>query len=214
MNRSLLTVLLIAGLVLVGSAWAQDVEDELHQITGFRSAQFGMTADQVREAIRRDFQIESSAIQEIDNVDEATRILSITVPAMEPGPGAAEVYYILGATSQRLMHINVVWATSDSPRAAERDHIGIAGMQLARYFSERNWKPDGAVSGVSNAPGEVLLFAGVDPDDAGVTVLVSGIPITDAAGNVMTPEGQALLRVSYMQRFGQPDTVSVDAGQF
>lgn len=205
---------LVTGLVLTmtGNSCAQ--EDELHRITGFRSAQFGMNADEVRTAIRRDFQVDDAAIQEIENIDEATLVLTITVPQLEPGPGPAEIYYILGASSQRLMHINVVWSTSETPSDEERNHIGIAGMQLARYFSARQWKPDGTLTGLVSNPGEVVVFVGVDPNDSGVEVLVRGIPVTGPGGNTRTPDGQALLRLSYMQRVGRPDVIEVQEGNF
>lgn len=212
MKRMLHFLLFTLGLAMTQSGLAQG--DDLHRITGFRSASFGMSAGDVRAAIQRDFGLEAKAIREVHNAREATTVLAISVPELEPGPGAADIYYILGATSQRLMHVNVVWSTSDTPSDSERDHIAIAGMQLTRYFTERNWKPDGMVSGVSLEAGEVLLFAGVDPTDAGVEVLVNGVTTTSAEGETTTPSGPASLRVSYMQRMGQPDVVSVDEGAF
>ena len=209
-----LFVFLLLGFGTVMSMAANAQDGELHRVTGFRSAQFGMTADEVRAAIERDFGLTGAAIREIENEREATLVLNVTVPQLEPGPGPAEIYYILGALSQQLMHVNVVWSTPDDPSADERDRIGIAGMQLARYFTELNWKPDGWVTGVSDAPGEVLLFAGVDPRDAGVEVLVRGIPTTAADGSTFVPDEQALLRVSYTRRIGQPDVVEVREGQF
>ena len=60
----------------------------------------------------------------------------------------------------------------------------------------------------------VLLFAGVDPADAGVEVLVQGVTMTAADGNTTTPSGPASLRVSYMQNLGQPDVVKVGDDTF
>lgn len=212
MKRMLHFLLLTLGLSMTQAGLTQG--NELHRITGFRSAVFGMSAGEVRSAIRQDFGLEGTAIREVQNTREGTTILAISLPALEPGPGPAEIYYILGATTARLMHVNVSWSTSDTPRDSERDHIAIAGMQLSRYFTERNWKPDGMVTGVVLEAGEVLLFAGVDPTDAGVEVLVRGVTTTTAEGETTTPTGPASLHVSYMQRMGQPDVVRVEEGAF
>lgn len=195
-----------------GGALAQS--NELHRIHGFRSASFGMTIDEVEAAIEQDFGLTDEDVTLLENPVEATRILVATVPQMAPGPGEAQLFYIFGATSGRLMHVNVVWGTSDTPTEDERNHIAVAGMQLARYFSDLNWKPDGALVGVSAGPSEVMLFIGVDPMDAGVEVFVSGVPMTDSLGQEIVPDGPAILRISYSARYGQPDVVSVEPGDF
>lgn len=188
--------------------------DTFHYITGFRSAKWGMDEGEVRQAIAADFQIPDTSIGQFTNPDEATTVLVAELPSLSPGPGPAAVYYVFGATSNKLMHINVIWTTSDTPTDDERTHIAVAGMQLANYFSALRWKPDGAVTGVSLEPGEVLTFAGVDPDDAGVQVIVSGVPMTDADGNAIPPTGPAMLHISYSARFGAPDIVTVEPGTF
>lgn len=141
-------------------------------------------------------------------------VLIANLESLSPGPGPASVFYIFGATTGRLMHINVVWATSDTPTAQERNHIAVAGQQLARYFESLRWKPGGAVSGVSLNPGEVLTFAVVDPSNAGVQVIVSGVPMVDAQGNDVPVSGPAVLQISYMERIGAPDVVMVESGTF
>lgn len=118
------------------------------------------------------------------------------------------------ATSLTLTHVNVLWITSDSPSETERDHIGIAGMQLTRYFLERNWPPGNVRTGVMRDSGEVVPFVGMDSTGAGVEVLVKGIPVTDGGGQTTTPEGEAMLRVGYSSRYGSPDVIRVEPGEF
>lgn len=206
---------------LAGSVAAQEnsalpgaAAEPFHSITGFRSARWGMDEGQVREAIAADFGIPGTDIVTFTNPEEATTVLAAELPALSPGPGPATVYYVLGATSNKLVHINVIWVTSDAPTDEERTHVAVAGMQLANYFSALHWKPDGAVAGVSLAPGEVLTFAGVDPADAGVQVIVSGVPMTDEEGIPVPPTGPAMLHISYSARFGAPDIVVVEPGSF
>lgn len=187
---------------------------DYHYITGFRSARFGMDKTEVRAAIMQDFQVDEAAISEMVNLDQATTVLAVNLPNLSPGPGPASVFYIFGATTGRLMYINVVWATSESPSVQERDRIAVAGLQLAHYFENMKWKPEGAVSGVSLNPGEVLAFAGVDPDDAGVQVIISGVPMTDAEGHEVPVSGPAILQISYTARYGAADVITVESGAF
>ncbi|OUN01324.1 MAG: hypothetical protein BAA04_11710 [Firmicutes bacterium ZCTH02-B6] len=188
--------------------------DDYHRVTGFRSARFGMTAAEVRAAIQQDFGVPEEAIASMFNLDQGTLILGVQVPNLTPGPGPAQVYYIFGATTERLMYVNVVWTTSDEPTDQERERIVIAGLQLANYFQRLRWKPDGAVSNISINPGEVVAFAGVDPNDAGVQVIMLGVPMVDEEGNPVPLSGPAVLQVSYSARFGDPDVVTIEPGAF
>lgn len=219
--RYFLLVLLLAG-SFAGVAEAQQIggiaqtmqAEDYHYITGFRSAGFGMDKTEVRAAIMQDFQVNDAAISEIVNLEQATTVLTVNLPSLSPGPGPASVFYIFGATTGQLMYINVVWATSETPTVQERDRIAVAGLQLAHYFESLRWKPEGTVSSVSLNPGEVLTFAGVDPDDAGVQVIISGVPMTDAEGHDIPGSGPALLQISYTARFGAADVVTVESGAF
>lgn len=198
------TSLLVILLVTMGTGLSQAMAEELHQITGFRSAHFGMTPTQVRAAIHTDFGV-LTQIHPVTDEQQHTRELQLQLPTLSPGPGPARVSYKFDTETQILERIHVFWVTGDNPTSEQRDAMGIAGMQLARYFSALNWKPEGAITGVSMKAGEVLTFAGVDPSDAGVQVIVSGVPTTDSNGKTTTPEGRAQLLVSYMAYYGTAD---------
>lgn len=210
-----LVMLLVAGLVggVAPSALAQQGE-LYHYVTGFRSARWGMTRDEVREAIKKDFNVDDSEIGEMFNLDQGTLIMGVTVPSLSPGPGPASIYYIFGATSERLMYINVVWSTSDEPTDDERSRIIVAGLQLANYFQRLNWRPEAAASNISLEPGSVVAFAGVDPDGAGVQVIMLSVPMTDEEGTPVELSGPSILQVSYAARFGEPDVVTIEPGAF
>src|SRR5690606_23273295 len=145
---------------------------------------------------------------------------SVAVASMEPasclspGPGPASIYYIFGATSERLMYINVVWSTSDEPTDDERSRIIVAGLQLANYFQRLNWRPEAAASNISLEPGSVAAVAGVDPDGAGVQVIMLSVPMTDEEGTPVELSGPSILQVSYAARFGEPDVVTIEPGAF
>lgn len=211
-------ILLIVGgsAVAVGAQAAEQPTgmDDYHYITGFRSAHFGMNKAQVRAAIVRDFDVPEEAIEEILNLEQGTTVLAVAVPSLSPGPGPASIFYIFGATSGELNYINVIWSTSETPTDLERERIAVAGLQLAYYFQNLRWKPDGSVSGVSLNSGEVLTFAGIDPKDSGVQVIIAGVPVTDEAGNPIDVSGPATLQISYSAHFGAPDVATVEPGSF
>ncbi|MCD2511830.1 hypothetical protein [Comamonas endophytica] len=171
----------------------------LHQVDGFRSARFGMSLSQVKQAIAQDFKAGADALSEVDNPAEGTRIVLLRLAALEPGPGPAIVSYIFNQSTQQLRHINVVWQSGPAPSEAQRNQYAVAGVQLTRYFRELGWKPEGSVAAVANGPGSILLFAGIDPKDAMVEVVASGIPLSPGPNGqpAAVPSGPAQLRVSY-----------------
>lgn len=211
MKRPLIRLLLA---LAVGTAAAVPQAAVAQEVTGWRSARFGMSEAQVRQAILREFQVPPSAIVTLDNPAERTRVLSAVLPALEPGPGPATVSFILGASSRRLVHVNIAWQAGAS--AAERDRLSAAGILLARNFRERPWQPQAAVAGVREAPGVLVLFAGVDAKGSGVELRLSGVPIvgTDGTADLAAPPSTAELRISYAANVARPDIVRLPPGAF
>lgn len=209
-----LGVLMMSALSLQAmAADAGAAKPALFQINGFRSAQFGMTAEQVRAAIHRDFKPTAAEVQEFDNEVEKTRVVVVALPALEPGPGPASVSYILGASSRKLMHVNVLWSSSEQPSNDERAKISAAGLQLTQYFRQQAWKPDAATTAVPSGPNALVLFAGIDPKNAMVEVRLSGVAI--AGASAPPPSGPARLRVAYAATIGKQDVAApVKPGSF
>lgn len=216
MHKTLKRLSLMMMSALSLGAAAADVatpKPSLFQINGFRSALFGMTAEQVHAAIQRDFKPAPEAVKEFDNEVEKTRVLIVALPALEPGPGPASVSYILGASSRKLMHINVLWSSPDAPTDDERARIAAAGLQLANYFRQQAWKPKGVAIGVPSGPNGLLLFAGIDPKNAIVELRLSGVKVADDASP--PPSGPARLRLAYAFTIGQQDVAAgVKPGSF
>ncbi|MYN28489.1 hypothetical protein [Duganella levis] len=173
----------------------------LHVITGFRSAHFGMTEAEVRQAVQHDFPADAAGLRAFDNPTERTRVLAVGLLKLEPGPASAAVSYIFGATSHQLIQVNVVWTTGEQPSEQERAQIAAAGFQLTSYFRELTWEPGHTGSGASRAPGVLTLFTGVDSKNAVVEVRLSGV----AVGKAAQPAGPTQLRLAYAAKAGQPD---------
>lgn len=176
----------------------------VYEVAGFRSARFGMGDAEVRRAIAADFP--AATVTALDNPAEGTRVLVASVPHLTPAPGGADVSYVFGARSGRLMHVNVSWA-ADAPDAAAREQLAIAALQLARYFGEYTW-PATARDRLQ-ADGTMLAFAGRDAKGAAVELTARGLPVAFGAP---PPAGPARLQISYMANTGRPDVARVRAG--
>ncbi len=113
----------------------------------------------------------------------------------------------------RLMHVNVLWSSSEQPSNDERAKISAAGLQLTQYFRQQAWKPDAATTAVPSGPNALVLFAGIDPKNAMVEVRLSGVAI--AGASAPPPSGPARLRVAYAATIGKQDVAApVKPGSF
>jgi hypothetical protein len=189
-----------------------------YQITGFRSAKFGMTPADVRAAIAKDFG--EVTVQANANPAEGTSALQVDVARLDPGPGPAQITYIFGARSRNLAHINVVWVTRPDPTADERAAMLTAAVQLAHYFQTLPAPLKASLGPRRTGPNNLLLFAGVDETGAGVEVAVDGVryeisgPAAGATTSSLDPTGPALLRVSYIRDVAHPDILKIAPGAF
>jgi hypothetical protein len=189
-----------------------------YEITGFRSARFGMTPAQVRAAVAADFG--AARVTEASNPAEGTQALQVTVEHLDPGPGPAQVSYIFGATTHSLAHVNVVWALAGNPTIEQRAALTTAAIQLANYFQTLPNPPKATSGATPTGPNGLLLFAAVDKKGRGVEVAVDGISYqaTATADNKRTasppPNGPAILRVSYIGNVVNPDIVRIKPGSF
>ena len=187
----------------------------LHVVKGFRSARFGMTEPEVKTAIEHDFKPAGGAVTEFDNPVEKTHAVSLHLAALDPAPGVVNITYIFGTSSQRLIHVNVVWSTGNAPTNDERLQMGTASTQLAGYFRDLRWQRGATTASVAPDGSYAVVFAGVDPKDEAVEVRVSGVPIERRGHPSVAPTGPAVLRVAYFATTGKPDTSSaVKVGSF
>jgi hypothetical protein len=190
---------------------------EAYEINGFRSARFGMSVEDVRAAIRTDFALSGEAIQTAQNQIERTTLLVVNVPKLEPGPGAAQVTYIFGYASKKLIQVNVLWATSAATKEARAVSL-IAGVTLAQYFGGFSWGQNKAVQGVPTGANSMLLFAGEDAGTAAVQVIADGVEFERQINGKSEPSPPATvspsLRVSYIANKATPDVFRIERGRF
>lgn len=170
-----------------------------HAITGFRSARFGMSEAQVRVAIAKDFKVEGPAIQTLFVAEQHSKVLTLALPQLNPGPCPAVLAYIFDTGTGALIHINVSWLFPGEANPYQRAAIEFAGERLAAYFHDL---PSGATTLLpagATGPQTVTFYAARDSQGHTVTVAADGVEIAlkDKAATPKPPKGPAVLRVAY-----------------
>ena len=182
------------------------------QIEGFRQARFGMSEEQVRQAIRKDFPAAGKLTSAV-HPSEKTTVLSLSVADLLPHTGNAHISYILGYRSKKLSQVNIVW-TSDGTAAGDETIVGMANS-LRDYFASESFKPENIVVNHKIAENAILVFRGSDDQKRTVLLLLSGV-----AGSVRSEEKKAsnasplTLELSYIEDAAHPDVFKIGKGQF
>jgi hypothetical protein len=113
-------------------------------IEGFRQARFGMSEEQVRQAIRQDFPAAAGQLTRAVHPTEKTTVLSLGVVDLLPDTGRASVFYIFGYRSKKLVQINILWS-SDGSTPGNETVVGTANS-LRDYFALEIFIPDSIVA--------------------------------------------------------------------
>src|SRR5690349_16577096 len=82
-------------------ASAQDASK--YEVIGFRDARFGMSEQEVRAILTKNFGVKAADITSAPNQVEGTTVLTARVPSLDPGPGVAHVAFIFGFNSKKLI---------------------------------------------------------------------------------------------------------------
>jgi hypothetical protein len=182
-------------------------------IEGFRQALFGMSEEQVRQVIRKDFPAASSKIGSAIHPSEKTTVLSLTVADLLPNTGNARVSYIFGYRSKKLIQINIVW-TSDGSPSGDETVVGAANS-LRDYFMSQNYKPDSAVANRQLAENTILVFRANDLQGRTVLLVLSGVAAAAHHEEKKAPRPPPLaLELSYILDAAHPDVFRIAKGQF
>ncbi|MCI0431593.1 MAG: hypothetical protein L0210_13770 [Rhodospirillales bacterium] len=206
--RSLLTALGVAVVLAAATAHAQDAPAAL--VEGFRSAKFGVDEKAVRAAIKADFGLEGKAVVEEVNPIEKTTALIASVNPLEPG-GKAQIAYILGHKSKRLIQVNVVWGAPADPKKNAED-LSATAVLLRNYFAQQAFAPDRRQQDQRLPDGSLLFFQGSDAEGRQVSLHLFGVQLPVKEGE--KPKAAFSLRLSYVVNPGSPDVFQLKPGAF
>lgn len=192
-------------------------------VEGFRSARFGMDEAEVRAAIIADFGVEDAAIELNDNIAERTRILSVQVPDVLEGGGAALISYVLGYKSNNLDQVSVLWSP-DSDSTIDGAKLVANATVLQSYFLGAGYDPATSVVN-AEVPEGIVMFRGLDNENRMVLLLLRGaidpatVPDQNVADAPASADAQASfvssgLTLAYLANPSAPDVFSLKPGQF
>lgn len=176
-------------------------------LTGFRSAQFGMSETEVRAAIAKDFGA-MVAIKTSQNGAEHTQVLTITAPDVLPEGGTAEVSYVLGYKTKKLIQVGVLWSKATDDKITPEKLVSNADT-LRAYFQTAGYKPDTIAENTPMANG-VLMFRGADAAGHTTVLLLQGT-VGDKPPRSFSPAAVSLF---YLADVKNPDVYRVQPGKF
>lgn len=182
---------------------------EEFRLNGFRSANFGMTVDQVRNAIRRDFNVAAERIETTENAIERTTVLTVTVPEPLPNAGPALVAYVIGFRTRQLVQVTITWGGQINPQFRPEQALG-AARQLQSYFAGLGHRPDTVVTNAQQRDGSIVVYAGDDGQRRRTLLVLSNV--VGAEGR--PPEGAPVLQLSYIRDPQTPDVYQIRRGDF
>jgi hypothetical protein len=179
------------------------------KVDGFRSALFGMTEVQVRQAIKKDFPLPGDKVANEPHAAEKTAVLTIQVPDLIPGAGRARVSYIIGYTSKKLIQVNLTW-TAEAKSAAAEGVVGAANL-LRNHFLAAGYQPNSILAN-HQLPNGYVVFRGLDGAGRMVMLMLAGATGADAEKDKAPPP--ITLQLSYVLDPQHPDVFRVAKGMF
>jgi hypothetical protein len=191
-------------------AGAANVMPQTADVSGFRSAKFGMSENEVKNAIAKDFNLKGDAIQTNTNPSEQTKILTIKAPDVLPGGGMAEVSYVFGFKSKTLIQVGIAWSKASDDKMTPEQLFSNANV-LRTHFLAAGYKPDTIAA---NMPinGGVLMFRGSDAKDRTTMLILQGtLTQGEKDQRILTPTGLALF---YVADAKSPDVYRLPPGSF
>ena len=180
------------------------------EVSGFRSAHFGMTEADVRNAIQKDFKVKPEAIQSEENKAEQTHALVIQVPDVLPGGGTASISYVFGFKTKTLIQVGISWSKASDDKMTPEQLFSNANV-LRSHFLSAGYKPDSISTNVP-VNGGILFFRGSDAQDHATVLILQGA-VSQGENNqrVLTPTALVLL---YIADAKTPDVYRLAPGSF
>lgn len=199
-----------------GVASAQDLPK--YEVTGFRGATFGMTEPDIRAIVTKTLGLKATDVTSAANPVEGTTVLTAKVASLDPGQGPAEIAYIFGHSSKKLIQVNVIWGEGASKDKADPNAMVTAGTRLQRYFAGFTWRKDTTRAGIPVGPNTVVLFSGEDEKTGAVRLILDGVKYQiKREGNESSspdPAGPPKLIINYIADRDNPDVAKIEKGKF
>ncbi len=179
-------------------------------VDGFRSAKFGMDEKAVRAEIQSDFGLKDDKIAAGENAVERTSILTVAVPDLIPQGGIAQVSYVFGYKTKKLIQVGVSWSQKTDP-AMTAKMLYDNGDVLRTHFMAAGYTPSSVKTNAA-LPNGVLLFRGEGAEGHATLLMLQGVYSAEKDGRkALTPSSLDLL---YSVNPTDPDIFKLPKGSF
>ena len=189
-----------------------------YEVTGFRDVRFGMSEPEVRAAVTKSLGVKATDIASSANPVEGTTVVTARVTSLDPVPGPAQVAFIFGYSSKKLIQVNVIWGDDKAKDQTDPNALITAGSRLERYFAGFTWRKDTTRAGVPVGDNTVVLFSGEDEKKGAVRLIVDGVKYQMQREGTQTtspePKGPPKLIINYIADRENPDIAKIDKGKF
>jgi hypothetical protein len=214
-HRAAAAVTALLGLASLPAAAQQatDGGQTLQQtvVDGFRSAKFGMSEDDVRQAIMIDFHVDADTVKHLVDPVGRTTALEVIVPDVLPNGGKAIVDYLFGYRSHALISAAVTWSGKIDPTVTDRV-LSDNGTTLQNYFRTAGYKADTIRMNVLVPALGYVLFEGRDVEGH-MTQLVYGGDLKESQPQHLELRPTSLA-LRYIADPVNPDVFRIAPGQF
>jgi hypothetical protein len=203
--------LLLFALAAIPHASFAAQSNDATTIRGFRGAEFGMTESQLRATIPSNLGVSASAIHASENPVQKTAVITVKAPNLLPDGGAADVSYVFGYRSHKLIEINILWSKATDPKItlAQLEHNGV---ELQTYFRGEGFPPDRTAANLA-VPGGLLLFRTNDKAGHAIVLVLAGTVTKDAKSDKATLVPTSL-SLAYAANPEHPDVFELKHGSF
>ncbi len=144
---------------------------EWRVIDGFRSAKFGMNEKQVIRAIAKDFKISNKKVERLMVSSVKTKVLIIHTSKLIELGGPADIVYVLGYKSKKLIGINIDWGKGVSDNFDPNDLVSACNV-LTKYFAKKRYKDEGYAVNLKISDTEIIAFRGQDKKGRGIYLVL------------------------------------------
>jgi hypothetical protein len=221
LDRAKCFAIVVLGAAAIGfgsgpaAAAAEDVPK--YEVTGFRDARFGMTEPEVRAVVAKSLGVKPADISSSVNPAEGTTVLTVRTASLDPVPGPAQVAYIFGYTSKKLIQVNVIWG-DEKAKEPDTNAMLMASARLERYFAGFSWRKDTSRAGIPVGDNTVVLFSGEDEKKGALRLIADGVRYQMQREGAPTtspePKGPPKLILNYIADRENPDIAKIEKGKF
>jgi hypothetical protein len=181
-------------------------------IKGFRSAKFGMKEKDVIKAISKDFKISRGKVKRNIHPIEKTTTLDITVPKMLAIGGTANVFYIFGYKSKKLIQVNIVWGKGAAKQVDGQGIVDLANF-LRTHLLKKEYQKEGFVANHRMSDINTIVFRGLDKKNRMALLLLTA-PTAKKGEDLENAKKHYSLKLSYLMDHLNSDIFAIKDDDF